>query len=181
MSRPLTLRDRLLILMGSRTRTLVILTIVGLVVLNRSFLTPATPPAPLERETLYVVERTIDGDTLLLEGKTRVRLIGVDTPELAHNNQPTEPFGKEAAQWLDERVTGRKVRLEFDFERYDPYGRTLAYVSLDDVLLNEEIIRQGYSRAQLQYNYSSRMKKHFQRAESEARKATRGIWSVMSQ
>lgn len=180
MSRPLTLRDRLLIVMGSRSRILVILAIAALIALNRIFLSPATPPAPLEPETPYVVQRTIDGDTLLLANRTRVRLIGIDTPELAHNDQPAEPFAEAAAQWLDERVTGKAVSLEFDFERYDQYDRTLAYVYLSDTLLNEEIIRQGYSRAQLQYNYSARMKKHFRKAEEEARNAKRGIWSVAS-
>ena len=177
MSRPLTSRDRLLILMGSRTRAVVILAIVALIVLNRIFLTPATPPAPLEPDTPCVVKRTVDGDTLLLEDGTRVRLIGIDTPELARNDQPAEPFAGEASHWLDERVTGKKVRLEFDIERFDRYDRTLAYVYLDDVLLNEEIVRQGYSRAQLQYNYSARMKKRFQKVEEEARNAKRGIWS----
>jgi micrococcal nuclease len=177
MSRPLTIRDRLLILTGSRTRTLVIVGLVVLIVLNRLFLLPATPPAPLERETPYVVQRTIDGDTLLLEDGTRVRLIGIDTPEIARDDRPAEPWAEEAAQWVGDRVTGKEIRLEFDFERYDRYERTLAYVYLDDLLLNEEIIRQGFSRAQLQYNYSARMKKRFQKAEEEARNAGRGIWS----
>jgi micrococcal nuclease len=79
---------------------------------------------------------------------------------------------------MDERATGKGVLLQFDFERYDRYGRTLAYVFRDDILLNEEIIRQGFSRAQLQYNYSARMKKRFQHAEEEARNAQRGIWSL---
>lgn len=177
MPRPLTPRDRLLILMGSRTRAVVILAIIALIVLNRWFFTPAMPPAPLSPETIYLVKRTVDGDTLLLEDRTRVRLIGVNTPEIAHDDVPPQPFGEEAARWLAETVTGKEVRLEFDLERYDRYGRTLAFVYLDDVLLNEEIIRQGFSRAQLQYNYSARMKKRFQAAEEEARAANRGIWS----
>ena len=177
MSRPLTPRDRLLILLGSPVRAVVILAIILLVALNRLFLAPAMPPAPLEPETSYAVKRTIDGDTLLLRDRTRVRLIGIDTPEVGHDDRPAEPFGEEAARWLDEQVTGREVRLEFDLERYDQYDRTLAFVYLDGVLLNEEIIRQGYSRAQLHYNYSGRMKKLFQAAEEEAQAAKRHLWS----
>lgn len=177
MSRPLRFRDRYLILLGSRTRAGVMLAIIVLVLLNRIFLTPATPPTPLDRDITYRVERTIDGDTLLLEDGTRIRLIGVNAPEIAHDDVPAQPFGAEAARWLDERATGKAVRLEFDLERYDHYDRTLAFVYLEDVLLNEEIIRQGYSRAQLQYNYSVRMKRRFEAAEEEARTAQRGIWS----
>jgi len=61
-----------------------------------------------------VVERVIDGDTLLMENGERVRLIGVDTPETKHPNKPVQHFGKEAAAFTRRMVEGKRVRLEFD-------------------------------------------------------------------
>ncbi len=77
------------------------------------------------------VERVIDGDTLVLEGGERVRLIGVDTPETVHPQKPVEYFGKEASKFTRGMVEGKRVRLEYDegTGRNDRYGRTLAYVS----------------------------------------------------
>ena len=68
------------------------------------------------------------------------------------------------------------VRLELDVERFDEYDRTLAYVYLGETLINEEVIRQGFSRAETRYPFSDRMKRKFRRAEELAREARRGIW-----
>jgi micrococcal nuclease len=114
---------------------------------------------------------------LLLEGGTRIRLLGVDTPETKIPDQPPEPWGPEASDFTARKVTGKQVRLEFDRERFDQYGRTLAYVYVGDLFLNEELIRQGLSTAQLQYPYRSDMKRRFLNAEQEARAQRRGIWS----
>ena len=76
----------------------------------------------------------MDGDTLVLDGGERVRLIGVDTPETVHPNKPVERFGKEASAFTKELTDGKRVRLEFEqgSARTDRYGRTLAYVYLED-------------------------------------------------
>jgi micrococcal nuclease len=76
------------------------------------------------------VTRVIDGDTLVLDGGERVRLIGVDTPETVHPNKPVERFGKEASGFTRKMAEGKQVRLEYDAETagHDRYGRTLAYV-----------------------------------------------------
>src|SRR5207247_736210 len=81
-----------------------------------------------------VVERVVDGDTLLLQSGERVRLIGVDTPEIKHPKKPVEYFGKEASAFTRRMVEGKRVRLEFDQGNAarghkDRYQRTLAYVS----------------------------------------------------
>lgn len=126
----------------------------------------------------YHVERVVDGDTLLLKGGTRVRLIGVNTPETKHPDRPPEPWGREASEFTRRQVEHREVTLQFDRERRDRYRRVLAYVYVGDRCLNEEIIRAGYSRAETQFPYSNRMKKRFREAESEAREQLRGIWSA---
>lgn len=126
----------------------------------------------------YVVARVVDGDTLLLAGGERVRLLGVDTPETVAPDRPVEPFGPEASAFTERMAEGRAVTLGYDKERRDRYGRTLAYVYVDGRMLNEEILRAGLSEAQLQYPYANAMKKRFKAAEEEARRAGRGMWSA---
>lgn len=125
------------------------------------------------------VERVVDGDTLLLENKARVRLIGVDAPESVKPDSPVEPFGVEAAeftrQWI--AAAGGQVVLEFDREPKDRYDRYLAYVWVDRRMLNEEILRAGLATALTQYPYSEDLKLRFLAAQSEAQAAGRGIWS----
>jgi len=133
-------------------------------------------PLPAEGVEHHVT-RAIDGDTLLLEDGTRIRLLGVNTPETKHPNRPPEPWGKEASEWVAKRVNGKIVRLEFDRERYDDYKRTLAYVYVDGTFLNEEIIRAGFSAAHNQYPFRSDMKRRFRKAEAEAQNRHLGIWS----
>ncbi|MCZ6514559.1 MAG: thermonuclease family protein [Acidobacteria bacterium] len=120
--------------------------------------------------------RVIDGDTILLERGERVRLIGVDTPEIAHPQGPEEKFGKEASAFTERLAEGKPVRLEFGREREDAYGRTLAYVYLEDgTLLNAELIRQGLGTAYTRYPF--RFEEEFIRLEQEARQNGRGMWA----
>ncbi|REJ67992.1 MAG: thermonuclease [Planctomycetota bacterium] len=137
---------------------------------------PAAEPPPLV-EGDYVVRRVVDGDTLLMTDGVRVRLIGVDTPETVKPDAPVEPWGKEAAEFTRNFVAGGNVRLRFDRERLDDFGRTLAYVYVGEAMLNEELIRAGLSPARTRFRYAPAMKKRFRTAEDEARRAGRGIWS----
>src|SRR5213080_4585388 len=127
-----------------------------------------------------VVERVVDGDTLLLQSGERVRLIGVDTPETKHPKKPVEYFGKEASAFTRRIVERKRVRLEFDQANAarghkDRYGRTLAYVFLEDgTLLNAEIIKQGYGHAYTQFPFSHL--EEFRQLEREAREQGRGLW-----
>jgi micrococcal nuclease len=124
------------------------------------------------------VQRVVDGDTLLLPDRTRIRLIGVNAPESVKPDSPVEPFGPEASDFTKHFIAGGDVRLEFDKERLDQYGRTLAYVWVGDKLLNEELLRAGLARWEKHYHYSDQKKARFRRAEQEARDAKRGIWSL---
>ena len=125
---------------------------------------------------IYQVERVIDGDTFKLANGERVRLIGVNTPETVDPRRPVERFGPEASAFTKSRLTGKSVRLDFDKERRDRYGRLLAYVYVDDRFLNEELIERGFGHAETQYPYSSAMKKRFRAAEDQAKAAHRGLW-----
>lgn len=121
------------------------------------------------------VERVIDGDTVVLDGGERVRLIGVDTPETVHPRKPVERYGKEASEFTRTMVEGRRVRLEYGTEREDRYGRTLAYVYMEDgTLLNEVIIKYGYGHAYTRFPFSKM--DDFREAERSAREDRVGLW-----
>jgi micrococcal nuclease len=125
-----------------------------------------------------LVERVVDGDTLVISGGDRVRLIGVDTPETKHPNKPPEPFGAEAAEFTRRMVEGKQVELRYDTrETTDRYGRTLAYVYVDGHFLNELLIREGLARALTNYPFDAAMKQVFRAAEASAKAQRRGIWS----
>jgi len=121
------------------------------------------------------VTRVVDGDTIILDGNERVRIIGVDTPETKHPQKPVEYFGKEAAAFTKRMVEGKKVRLEYDWQKQDRYGRTLAYVYLDDgTFLNAELIKQGYGFAYTKFPF--KYLDEFRQYEREARENNRGLW-----
>lgn len=123
------------------------------------------------------VDRVVDGDTLHLTTGERVRLLGVDTPETVKPDVPVQPWGPEASAFTKKHVQGQSVRLEFDNEKRDSYGRLLAYVYVGEWFLNEELIRAGLSPAVTKFPYSAVMKQRFRAAESEARRKRVGIWS----
>ena len=78
-----------------------------------------------DRQWRYV-QRVVDGDTIILNGGERVRLLGVDTPESVHPRKPVEYFALEASAFTKRTAEGKQVWLEFDQTRTDRYGRTLA-------------------------------------------------------
>jgi micrococcal nuclease len=133
-----------------------------------------------ERQARTVI-RVIDGDTLVLSPNEKVRLIGVDTPETKHPKKAVECFGREATKFTKNMVAGKRVRLKFDDVNAtrghrDRYGRTLAYVYLEDgTLLNAEIIRKGYGHAFTQFPFRYLLR--FRNLERQARERGMGLWS----
>ena len=120
--------------------------------------------------------RVVDGDTIKLSNGERVRLIGVDTPETKHPNKPVEYYGKEASASTRRMVEGKQVRLEYDQQQRDKYGRLLAYVYLmDGTFLNAEIIKQGYGNAYTRHPF--KYMEQFRQYEKEEREAKRGLWA----
>jgi micrococcal nuclease len=86
-----------------------------------------------------ICTRVVDGDTIILSNGEKVRLIGVDTPETVRPNTPVEYYGKEASAFTKKMVEGKPVRLEYDWQQRDKYGRLLAYVYLmDGTFINAE-------------------------------------------
>lgn len=116
------------------------------------------------------------GDTIELEDGERVRYIGIDTPETKHPYKPVEPFGKEAAAFNDSLVNGKTVRLETDIQVRDKYRRILAYVWVDTIFVNAELVRQGYAQVAT-YPPNVKYQDLFLELQAEAREAGRGLWS----
>ncbi len=137
--------------------------------------TPTTSPtaASLPAGDDVSVVRVIDGDTIEVDGGTRVRLIGVDTPETA------ECFGSEATRYANELLpAGTRVRLVYDVARLDPYGRTLAYVYklTDGVFVNLALARNGFAQ-QATFPPNVAHAEDFRVAAAGARTAGLGLWS----
>ena len=124
------------------------------------------------------VTRIVDGDTIVVRDET-VRLIGIDTPETKKPNTPVQCFGKAATAETTRLIDRKRVRLEFDVERRDRYGRQLAYVyrRSDGMFLNAELVRRGYATAS-PYPPNVRYERRFHRLAREAREAGRGLWSA---
>ena len=79
---------------------------------------------------LYQVTRVYDGDTIILEGRKQVRLLGVNTPEIESRHRSEEPGGVAAKKWLQNQLRDNQVYLEFDQVKRDKYKRLLAHVFL---------------------------------------------------
>jgi micrococcal nuclease len=124
------------------------------------------------------VERVVDGDTIVLAGGERVRYIGMDTPESVKPGTPVQCFAKAAAHENERLVEGEQVRLRYDAERHDRYGRLLAYVyrASDGLFVNAELVRRGYART-LTIPPNVAHAAMFRRLANGARAAGRGLWS----
>ncbi|MFH1791814.1 MAG: thermonuclease family protein [Candidatus Omnitrophota bacterium] len=125
---------------------------------------------------LYYVKRVIDGDTILLNTGERVRYIGINTPEIHHPTKGVERLGHEAADFNQRLVGGKWVRLEFDIEPRDRYGRLLAYVYAGDVFVNAELVREGYAEV---YTFPPNVKHAdlFLDLQRAARSGRKGLWN----
>jgi endonuclease YncB( thermonuclease family) len=148
---------------------------------------PSKKQSPLPAGVWRVVH-IADGDTLDVVDNTntkyRIRLVGADTPETVKPNTPVEPYGPEASAFTKQMIaaSGNKVRIAFDGDQIDKYGRTLAFVYLQlpqgEVCLNELLVREGLARALLQYRFSKEAKQRLQQCENEAKQARKNIWSA---
>lgn len=140
-----------------------------------------SPLLDFSQDSSYRVLKVIDGDTVKIQYKdepTRVRLIGVDTPEMATPDKPAERFEKEASSFLRNLLNGESVYLRFGVNaKRDKYGRLLAYLyrSPDGLFVNLEIVRQGYGRAYTKFPF--KYLELFRHYERRAREGIKGIWS----
>lgn len=91
-----------------------------------------------------LIKHVYDGDTVVLTSGEKVRYLGIDAPEIGHNGQKSEFMALESKNYNLQTVRNRHVRLEFDEERKDRYGRLLAYVFLDNgEMVNALMVKKG--------------------------------------
>ena len=152
---------------------------------------PGVPDVPAVLEAR--VRRVVDGDTVEVEvggRKEKVRLIGVNCPELSHPGLgiAEQPFGREAAEYTRKRLEGQVVWLEPDVSERDRYGRLLAYVWLDRPwnrteaevrrwMFNAELLLEGYAQV-MTVPPDVRYADLFVRLAREAREAGKGLWGA---
>lgn len=119
----------------------------------------------------YLVVRAIDGDTVELSGGAKLRYIGIDTPEKG------EPFYKEAKTYNRQLVEGKRVKIEYDVQEKDRYGRLLGYVYVDDYFVNAEMIKEGLA---FLYTYppNVRYSDYFVKLQKSAREEGKGVWTT---
>ena len=134
-------------------------------------------PSEETKASLIKVVRVIDGDTIEIEGGQKIRYIGIDTPETVHPSKPIECFGKEASNKNKELVEGKMVRLEKDVSETDKYGRLLRYIWINDLMVNDYLVRNGYAMSS-SYPPDIKYQDQFIEAQKEARENNRGLWSV---
>lgn len=127
------------------------------------------------------VVRITDGDTFRAaykEKEYRVRLLCIDTPESVKENVAEQPYGKQAADKLEEMVLGKKVTLVFEKDIEDDYGRLLAYVLLENgTCVNAFMIAEGFARVNaVKPNIINR--DYFNELQEKAIKELKGLWSL---
>jgi endonuclease YncB( thermonuclease family) len=101
------------------------------------------------KEKEVLVTKVLDGDTIVLENGDIVRYLGIDAPEAGKKAGGPEFYAREATRYNKQLVLMKRVRLEFDVEKKDSYGRLLAYVHVKNIFVNGELVRLGYARAMI--------------------------------
>ncbi|MBI3325434.1 MAG: thermonuclease family protein [Nitrospinae bacterium] len=129
----------------------------------------------LTRMVPVQVDAVLDGDTIAIHGGERVRYIGVNAPESKHPDKLPEYCGLEAFEVNRRLVAGKLVRLEFDQRARDHYGRLLAYVYVDTLFINAELVRLGYAQVST-YKENQRYYREFLRLQQQAIAARHGLW-----
>jgi micrococcal nuclease len=139
-------------------------------------------PSQVVQPGFYSVLEVYDGDTIAVDmnGTTeRVRMIGVDTPETHHPNQPVQCYGPEASNYTNQLLSGKTVRLEADptNQNRDRYDRLLRYVYAENGdLVNQNLISLGYGFEYLSFRFEK--SKEFAEIGDTARQNKVGLWSA---
>jgi micrococcal nuclease len=141
---------------------------------------PRRVAGPLPRVLTGPVVHVVDGDTsdVQLDGRqVRVRYLGVNTPETKHPTKGREPCGPEASAANRRLVAGPTARLELDVQPWDRYQRLLADVYVGALMVNAELVRQGYAPAAT-YPPNGTSAEPFQPLQRDARQAEVGCWKA---
>lgn len=129
-----------------------------------------------EGSTEAVVARVIDGDTIELSTGETVRYLMVNTPETTGGKN--ECYGQNAVRFNTDLVLGKTVRLSYDVERTDAYGRTLAYVSVGGQEVNRLLIERGFACVLYIPPNGADRREELEALEASAKAARRGLWGA---
>lgn len=162
---------------GSKNPTLIL---IPLIVLLGLYLFRDREASDSRPEAFRVIE-VVDGDTIRIgDGQdSLVRYIGIDTPESGLQDSPGDPLAEEAERLNRDLVGDKEVRLEYDEEKYDVYGRKLAYVYSDGVFVNAELVREGLG-IPFFIDPNTLRAEEIKEAADEAQKAKRGLWGDLT-
>jgi micrococcal nuclease len=123
------------------------------------------------------VQTIYDGDTVVLQDGRKIRLLGVNTPEVAHRGNKADAGGDEAKQWLQQKLQNARVRLEIGVEKTDKYGRTLAHIFTETKgHINLELVALGLGSVNV-FPPNLAYVRELEAAERQAEQAGKGIWS----
>ena len=143
-----------------------------------AYASPLCPPTHIDRQAQ--VRYVHDGDTLFLKSGEKVRLIGIDTPELARKGRPNQPLAIQARNRLRKLLatSQNQVKLKFDAERRDRYGRLLAHLyTSDGNSLSAQLLQDGFATL-LAIPPNTDGLDCYARAEKQAQKAKSNIWQL---
>lgn len=140
-------------------------------------ITPTNIPTP----QTVLVTRVIDGDTIEIDGKIKVRYIGVNTPEIYHDTTGKKTgeqcFANESYLENKKLVEGKTITLVRDVSDKDKYGRLLRYVYVDNLFINDYLIMNGYAKV-MTIKPDIKYFQQFKYNQAEAKIKNLGIWKA---
>ena len=169
---------------------IIVLTVAVAFYAGSKFLSAAGKPGIAAKSEVAFVQRAVDGDTLKLSDGRRVRLIGVDTPELHYSEKllrdskrtrkdirEIQELGAKAADFTRKLCEGKSVKIETDVRKLDKYGRLLAYIYLEDgTFVNAKILEEGYGQV-MTIPPDVKYADYFLKLERKARESGKGLWA----
>jgi len=153
--------------------------IPGILILSILFINGVSDGKPL-----HFVIRVDDGDTIKLAEGRRIRFIGINTSEIEHKRPDgkiikAEPFGDEAKNYTKKLLDHKKAFFELDKEKYDQYGRVLAYVFLPNgTFVNKKLIEEGLAYC-LPDRINNRYEKILLKTQQDAMNSGKGLWKTL--
>lgn len=144
---------------------------------------PETSYAYDDTQSYFEVKKVVDGDTFWVDDGSakgmKIRLIGIDAPESRKSfKKQVGYYGKESRAYLTNLLKGKKVKLEFDVDTLDQYGRTLAYAYTENgIFVNAELLKNGFAII-MTITPNVKYAEEFYKIQQKARQTKKGLWNV---
>jgi micrococcal nuclease len=152
---------------------LLILTVFLFIVIKNNIIYAPISLFPLKQ--LVKLSYVIDGDTIIVDGKKKVRYIGINTPELKTQTSPDECFARKALDENKKILENKQIFMEKDVSEVDKYNRLLRYVWANNTFVNDYLIRNGFAKIDI-YPPDTKYYLQFKQAQQEAKDNNRGLW-----